>query len=931
MDKEVLKETIHDLFHSTPDYVHTVGYGYKTVNGVRTNNKSIIFSLIEKKPIEQIPENERIPKVVNINGEEVLTDVIQTEPAYALASFRSNCYSAKDSSSNTHRSKHRPLLGGISLARVGLTAGTLGLIVKDKDDGTIVGLTNNHVIVGYPFYTSDWVVSRPFVNNAGIIVLQPGPFDGGTDPSDRVGFTKRYDPIWEYKTPSTPKNHTDSALCSLNNLDLASIKQIGLDNASFLPFATTAEIDNLLENANDLFHSGRSTGSVGFPTCPQVVTQENVVAQVSGYNKQGVSAVAYFDDTLIFAYKTPGQVNALVGGDSGSVTIAKIGGVDKVVGLNFAGPASTAYGIMCRIDRVAAALNIEPWNPAVDPLKYSYISDWSFITKSGLSSSKVIIENGKKYWQVGAQKSGSSNETIFVTYTPSSTTTVAPTTTLPPGPPGTTTTTKTPTTPPPAPGAGCCEIYIKCAFVFDKTDSSISIYLIYDQDYSYTDTYLQLEFYDALGNIIQPYSTFKQVRSYYDVIKLLATDPYLTINIADICAVSARLYQPTPCSPASDFDGSDSGSDYAEDCTKTTLGDMTGYLVESIYVEISDNSPCVPEQDTGASLPRIENTTNNLIKLEVVKSEDNTIRAPGDTEGCGVSVKSPCGGGHVCNRAQFDIFLTANGNPDVKVLEANLNNSGPVDGFGNSNPDNGPSTVFGGTWEPLPDGIGLSFYDRYSSSIITKDQNDAIFAGLPPSTGPGDPAYAVTVKIVANPINTNPHLDITWVRIKDTCGRIVYSCCIGEGVLDPDPCCEKGGGPVFPPCPDWTGPPVPGCLPPTTTTTTTPTTSTTPGPSVYGDNSIFSSNNFNKNQIINLLNTNISVTLVDNTVFYNNVDKDLLQNILLQNNINITIPSYAFNNITQKWTTTNYIPNNFILNCIDGNLIFNNKDGEHNV
>jgi hypothetical protein len=920
MDKKILKETIHELFHNTPDYVHSVGYGYKTINGLITSEKSIIFSVIEKKPLNQIPENELLPKSINIDGESVITDVIQSSPAYALTSFRSNCYSAKDSSSDIHRTKHRPLLGGISLARVGLTAGTLGLIVKDKEDGTIVGLTNNHVIIGYPFYTADWVVSRPFVNNGGIIVLQPGPFDGGVDPGDRVGFAKRYDPIWEYKTASTPKNYTDSALCSLNSLDLASIKQIGLDNSAFLPFATTAEIDNLLENANDLFHSGRSTGSVGFPDCPQVVIQESVVAGVSGYNKQGVSAVAYFDDTLIFAYKTPGKVNALVGGDSGSVTIAKIGGVDKVVGLNFAGPADTSYGIMCRIDRAASALNIEPWDTSVDPVKYSYISDWSFITKSGLSSNKVILENGKKYWQVGAQKNGSNLETIYVTYTPSSSTT----TTSPPLPPGTTTTAAPTTTPPPTPGN--CDIFIKCAFVFDKTDSSISIYLVYDQDYSYTDTYLELEFYDSLGNVIQPYSVFKKVRSYYDVIKLMSTDPYLTVNLADICAVSARLYQPNPCLPSSDSDGSgsDSGSDYDEDCTKTTLGDMTGYLVESIYVEITDNSPCIPEQPAAAVLSELQTINNNNIKLEIIKNEkneDNSIRAPGDTEGCGVSVKSPCGGGHVCNRAQFDIFLTANSNPDTLVLEANLNNAGGVDGFGNSNPDNGPSTVFGGTWDPLPDGIGLNFYDRYSSSIITKEQNDAIFAGLPPSTGPADPAYAVTVKIVANPVNTNPHLDITWVRIKDTCGRIVYSCCIGEGVLDPDPCCEKGGGPVFPPCPDWDGPPVPGCLPPT---------STTPGPSVYGDNSIFNTNNSTKQEIVNLLNTlHINNTMIDDTIIYNNLDKNLLHQTLLNHNINIYIPSYQFDNINNVWISTNYTPDNFILKCSDGNLIFNNKDGEN--
>lgn len=1001
MDKEILKETINDLFHSTPDYVHTVGYGYKTINGVRTNDKSIIFSLIEKKPIEQIPENERIPKLVNIDGEEVLTDIIQTDPAYALASFRSNCRAAGDSSSSANRAKHRPLLGGISLARVGLTAGTLGLIVKDKDDGTIVGLTNNHVIVRYPFYTSDWDASKPFVNNAGITVLQPGPADGGTNPADRAGFVKRYDPVWT--SGAGPDSYTDSAVCSLNDLDLSSIKILGLDNASFLPFATTAEIDNLLENANDLFKSGRTTGATGFPNCPFVVVQESASTGVGGYLKQEVTEAVKFQDLLVIQYKTPPQIKPSAGGDSGSVFIANIGGVNKVVALLFAGPDESSVGsvtinnkgsgysvapvvtfssntspfgrtatgfanisggqvqsitltdrgtdyttppnitiappsgsgvtatatcslqvgytVACRIDRVAAALNIEPWNPAVDPLKYSYISDWSFITKSGFSSSKTIIENGKKYWQVGAQKSGSNNETIFVTYTPSSTPT---TTTIPPGPtPPPTPPPGSPPTPPPttpAPTPGNCDIFIKCAFVFDKTDSSISIYLSYDQDYSYTDTYLELEFYDAVGSVIQAYSMFKKVTSYFDVIKLLATDPYLSINVLDICSVSARLYQPNPCVP-SDNDGSGSGSDNDGDCDKTTFGDMTGYRVELIYVHITDNSPCIPEQPAASSnILSINIVKNDQIILPIVESEETikTLFNPGDVEGCGFSVKSPCGGGHICNRAQFDIFITANNNPDVKVLEGNMNNSGPVDGFGNSTPDNGPSVAFGGTWNPLPDGIGTNFYDRYSTSIITKEQSDQIFAGLQPATGPADPDYLMEVKIVPNSVNTNPHLDVSWIRIKDTCGRIIYSCCVG-GFLPPDPCCEEGGGPLFPSCPDWTGPPVPGCIPPTTT----------PGPSVYGDNSVFSINNLSKNEIIQILNdANVSIFEINNTILYSLLDKEIIYKTLLDNNIDIVIPSYSFEN--NKWINSSYIPDNFILKCLNENLTFKNKDGEDN-
>ena len=46
--------------------------------------------------------------------------------------------------------------------------------------------------------------------------------------------------------------------------------------------------------------------------------------------------------------------------DSGSALAAYIDGVWKIIGLCFAG--STYYGMACRIDNVAAQLNISAWD-----------------------------------------------------------------------------------------------------------------------------------------------------------------------------------------------------------------------------------------------------------------------------------------------------------------------------------------------------------------------------------------------------------------------------------------------------------------------------------------------------------------------------------------------------------------------------------------
>jgi hypothetical protein len=912
LNKSELNIVINKLHDKTKNYVNTIGYGYKTKNNIKTNEKSIIFGVSRKKNIDQIPSDELLPAFVEVGDEIVKTDVISIGDIRALSSYRSNCFKAGDSSSSVNRSKRRPLLGGCSIIRTGFSnpnAGTLGLIVRDKEDGTIVGLTNNHVIARNAFFTSELNSSLTLIDNTTFGVLQPGTADGGVDPSDRIGFSKRYEPMSRITT-SGSINFIDAAICSLNNLDFNSIKILGLDNPSALPFATSSEINNLLDNNNKLFKSGRTTGAVGFPNCPMIIFQENLKIRVGGYIDQNSNnQVVEFSDCLAVVYEETQTItdpydgrsfnfpreNVGVGGDSGSVVVADIAGINKVVGLFFAGgtlgvdrppkpftvtisspatftcfnhglsigdmvflnttgflptglntistyyvissgfstnnfrlslspggsaintsgtqsgshtlesrfePLKNSFGIFCRIDRVANLLNIEPWNTVINPIVYDSRSNWEFIQKSGKSDKKIIFENGKKYWQVGSSGSSGSINTVYAHFpdqTISSPTTPPPvSTTSPPPPPP-----PPPPPLPPGPSPGkICDTGIECSFVFDKTSDSFSLYIVYKENYSYTDSYLELQFYNSSNDIIQNFTTFATITSKFSILKLENGDPRISVDVNNICSIEARIYQPSPCEPSEDDFDSDSSDIFSPCDDLAGVGDMTGYLVEAIYVHITDNSECVPEQqdDSDSIASNIVQNIDSIKEIEYLNSEISVLSNPGDISGCGIEVKSPCGGGHVCNRAQFDIFLSANDNPDVLVLEANLNNGGPSDFLGNTNPDPGPSKLFGGSWDPLPDGIGTNILDRYSSSIITKEQNDAIFAGIAGPPDRGDPAYSTIVKIIESESNTNPHKDITWVRIKDTCGRIVYSCCIGVGVLNPDPCCEAGGGPLFPSC-----------------------------------------------------------------------------------------------------------------------------------
>ncbi len=77
--------------------------------------------------------------------------------------------------------KHRPAVGGISVGHPNITAGTLGLFVERN--GGVYIKSNNHVLAAQ--------------NDASIgdATLQPGVYDGGSDPADKIAVLADYVPI----------------------------------------------------------------------------------------------------------------------------------------------------------------------------------------------------------------------------------------------------------------------------------------------------------------------------------------------------------------------------------------------------------------------------------------------------------------------------------------------------------------------------------------------------------------------------------------------------------------------------------------------------------------------------------------------------------------------------------------------------------------
>jgi hypothetical protein len=82
-----------------------------------------------------------------------------------------------------HRHRERPSPCGISVAHPAVTAGTQGVLARGRSGerrNRLLLVSNNHVLAN----SNAAAVNDP--------ILQPGPFDGGVDPADRIAVLERW-------------------------------------------------------------------------------------------------------------------------------------------------------------------------------------------------------------------------------------------------------------------------------------------------------------------------------------------------------------------------------------------------------------------------------------------------------------------------------------------------------------------------------------------------------------------------------------------------------------------------------------------------------------------------------------------------------------------------------------------------------------------
>lgn len=399
-----IKDKLIKLFDETPENVG-VSFGYKKTKKQNTGEKSIVFLVEKKKPIEELHPNEVLPSNVEIDGVNFKTDVVEIGKIKALCDQTTigQCYNWSPAGNTIppNRGTIRPLKGGVSVTSKNNDggAGTLGFIAVDIDTQALVGVTNNHVVISDAFYTSERNINDILENEFSDNAYQPAEPPPVSE-SWKIGEVVRYVPIYSPDSPFAYYNSVDGALISLTSTTISnteSFKQLGLTGQLPMPFATTAEIDTLLIQNPPLYSTGRTTGAKEGSPCGLVVSSIGVIIPVNGYIMQGNQTFVYFNDLIEFTRIDPTCPYPIFEGDSGSALIANYNGVWKIIGLCFAGGYETGYA--CRIDNVAAELNIEAWDGTAKNFINPATKDK--LTVPLINNVKILSCNGKTYWQAG--------------------------------------------------------------------------------------------------------------------------------------------------------------------------------------------------------------------------------------------------------------------------------------------------------------------------------------------------------------------------------------------------------------------------------------------------------------------------------------------------------------------------------------------------
>ncbi|MEV7339883.1 hypothetical protein [Streptomyces sp. NPDC093544] len=359
------QQAMSDFLRPQSPLANVVGFGHgvKWIDGQPTGEAAVLVFVTQKVPESQLPERDVIPARMD---DGTPTDVVavghvaaqrQQRRASGRAEERGGAYQPDGNMAEQLAGLSTPLLeelsglgafepqllkrrmrpapSGISVGNVGVTAGTLGSVVYDFLPGASVDPPGPGLGTPVRFYilSNNHVLADSNRAQLGSAILQPGVFDGGTDPADRIGTLDRLIPI--QFAPQIPlERHSNVVDCAL-----ASVEFQDATREQYFSGAPRAWRRKSNVAVGDLVKKTGRTTNISFGRIMAVDATIDV--------NYGTAGTARFRDQIL-------TTNISAGGDSGSLVTS----TDNVaLGLLFAG--SSVVTISNHIENVRALLRVE--------------------------------------------------------------------------------------------------------------------------------------------------------------------------------------------------------------------------------------------------------------------------------------------------------------------------------------------------------------------------------------------------------------------------------------------------------------------------------------------------------------------------------------------------------------------------------------------
>ncbi|MFE0103120.1 hypothetical protein [Streptomyces sp. NPDC059009] len=360
------QQALSDFMRRDQPLANVVGYGHgvKWIDGQPTGEPAVLVFVTQKVPESMLPERDVVPRTMD---DGTPTDIVAVGHVAAQRQQQRKAGSGRIEDVGSLRAdggveeqlarlsqpllqesgalgvfepqilkrRMRPAPSGISVGNVKVTAGTLGSVVYDFLPGATVDPPAAGLGIPSKFYilSNNHVLADSNRAQLGSAIVQPGVFDGGQDPADRIAVLDRFVTI--QFAPQIPlERHNNVVDCALGAVEFQDATR-----EQYFSGAPRAWRRKCNVAVGDRVKKTGRTTNISFGRILAVDATIDV--------NYGTAGTARFKDQILTT-----AISA--GGDSGSLVTS----LDNVaLGLLFAG--SSTVTVANHIENVRALLRVE--------------------------------------------------------------------------------------------------------------------------------------------------------------------------------------------------------------------------------------------------------------------------------------------------------------------------------------------------------------------------------------------------------------------------------------------------------------------------------------------------------------------------------------------------------------------------------------------